>query len=613
MEERLQQERLRRERGQVQAAEERRRRKLWMGLAASVLAAGFLLAGGLVVVNHLRGQERAAKEQAQQREQETRAVMDELSSTGIEDWLARQPELTPQQKAFLRKGLAYYEDFTRQTGETPEGRAALARAYRRVGNIRRQLGGLLPEAEEALQQAVGLSAALAREFPGEASYQRDAAEAVLALAIILGERGQHRKAVPLLDEAIRRQEAVQRDLGGAPGKASLAKLHLRHATLRAELRQWDEAETSFRAALTMLTELDDVFADDPDHRRHLADVHHNRAKMLLDQEHFDEAEKGFGRAIAILQKLADALPSVRIYKHRLAQSQTARGVALWKLGKHDDAGDAYREALPILQTLVADFRSQSVYRQELANVFNNLALALEDQGQLEDSAAATRQAITLREQLVKENPLVLDYAVSLGGSYGNLGHLLRDQGRPADSLEWYDKAVDTLEPALAREDRHGTTRQYLRNIYSGRAQSLDRLGRPAEAAKDWDRVLVVDDGKRRLFYESRRALSLGDHARAVALASEQAQAKGVNSKTVYDCARVFGLAAVVVKDDPALREQYAGRAAELIRKALDAGYKGPRLDVRKDDALDPLREREEFRQLLLLQEAKARERDPGRK
>src|SRR5262249_560367 len=48
VEERLQQERLQRERQQVVAAEERRRRKLWTGLAASVLVAVLLLTAGLV-------------------------------------------------------------------------------------------------------------------------------------------------------------------------------------------------------------------------------------------------------------------------------------------------------------------------------------------------------------------------------------------------------------------------------------------------------------------------------------------------------------------------------------------------------------------------------------
>jgi tetratricopeptide (TPR) repeat protein len=259
-----------------------------------------------------------------------------------------------------------------------------------------------------------------------------------------------------------------------------------------------------------------------------------------------------------------------------------------------------------MKALVAEFRSVPRYRQDLASGFNNLALVLEDQGKLEESAAATRQAIALREQLVKHFPLALDYAVTLGGTYGNLAALLKDQGRPAESLEWYDKAVNILEPARAREERLGDARRFLRNMYSGRAQALDRLGRHAEAAKDWDRAVPLDDGKRRGYFESRGALARGDHARAVVLAREQAGTAGASHKTVYDCACVCALAAAAVPDDPPLREQYAARAVELLRQAAGTGDAGMSVQkLQKDEALDALRGREDYRQLLKQVEAKA--------
>jgi len=614
VEERLQQERLRRERQQVQAAEERRRRKLWMGLAAAVLVAVFFLAVGLVVVNHLRGQEQTAKDLAQRREQETRAVMDELSSTVIDDWLTRQPQLTPEQKEFLRKGLAYYEEFTRQTGETPEGRAALARAYRRVGVIRRQLS-LLPEAEEALRQAVQLAETLVRESPSVASYQRDAAASSQALAAVLVERGDHRTAAPLLAEAIRhQQEALRQDSADTRGRASLAKMYFTLGALLADLKQWDEAEANLGNALTILNELVEASPEVPDHWLDLAAVHRRRAILLEDQDKLDEAEAFYRQALAILKKLVADFPFVTEYQRRLAGGHTSLGVTLWRLERLGEARDAHGEALSILKTLVADFSSVPRYRQDLASGFNNLAIVLEDLGRLDEAETATRRAIALRERLVHDFPEVLDYAVTLGGTYGNLGGLLKDQGRADASLEWYDKAVRTLEPALAREDRFGDARGYLRNSSSGRAEALDRLGRRAEAAKDWDRAAALDGGKRRWFYESRGDLSRGDHARAVALAREQARAQDVSSKTLHDCARVCALGSAAAKEDAELREQYAGRAVELLRRAVGTGDPGVSAqDLRTDEALEPLRGREEFRQLLKQLEAPAPAPSPERK
>jgi tetratricopeptide (TPR) repeat protein/tRNA A-37 threonylcarbamoyl transferase component Bud32 len=606
VEERLHQERLRREREQVQAAEERRRRKLWMGLAAVVLVALGLLAAGLAVVNHLRGQEQAAKDLAQRHEQETRAVMDELSSTVIDDWLSRQPQLAPGQKEFLKKGLAQYEKFTQDTGETPQGRAALARAYQRVGAIRRQLG-LLPEAEEAHREAVRRWEALAGEFPTDTNYQREAAEASYRLAVVLMERGDHRKALPLVDEAIRhQQEAVPQNSGDARGRGSLARLHLMRGALLVLVSKWNEAADSLGRAQAILTELVDAGEEVPDYRMYLADVHRWRGVMLSHQNKPNEAAASLRLGVDPLRKLVTEFPSVAEYKLHLAACHTSLGVTLYQMGQLQEAGEAHGEALALMKALVAEFKSVPRYRQDLASGFNNLALVLEDQGKLKESEAATRQAIALREQLVKESQEALDYAVTLGGTYGNLAALLKDQGRPAESLEWYDKAVKTLEPALAREEQLGDARRFLRNMYAGRAQALDRLGRHKDAAEDWDRAVPLDDGKRRGYFTSRGALSRGDHARAVALAREQAAASGATPKVAYDSACVCALAAAAVPDDPQLHEQYAARAVELLHQA--AGPEGAGVSLKKvktDEALDSLRGRDDFRQLLKELEAKA--------
>jgi hypothetical protein len=101
-------------------------------------------------------------------------------------------------------------------------------------------------------------------------------------------------------------------------------------------------------------------------------------------------------------------------------------------------------------------------------------------------------------------------------------------------------------------------------------------------------------------------LSLGDRAGAVVRAREQAGAPGASHQTVCDGARVWALAAAAVPEDPQLREQYAARADELVRKATGTGDAGRSVrKLLKDEALDALRGREDYRQLLKEQEAVA--------
>jgi serine/threonine protein kinase len=602
VQERLEEERLQRERQQVQAAEERRRRKLWMGLAASVLVVVLLLTVGLIILNHLRGQEQAAKDLAQQREQETRAVMDELSSTVIDGWLSRQSQLTEEQKEFLKKGLAYYEQFTRETGRTPQGRAALARAYRRVGLIRKQLS-LLPEAEETLRQAVQLSEDLAQESPQCAAYQLDAAAALNNLSAVLYERGQHGKAIPFLAAAIRyQQEAVRQNAGVAKARATLATFHRNLGNLRAELGQAQEAESSYQQALTILNALTRASPGVADYRLELGLVHRSRGILLLNQHKLDEADACFHRAIRVLKKLAADFRFVPEYSHVLALSYTSRCDSLWNRGRLAEARDSAGNSIALLKGLVADFPSIPRYRQHLASGFNNLSIVLKDQGQLAPAEAALRKSITLREELARDFPSILENSAALGAAYANLGVFLREQGHAEASLEWFAKGMYVLKAILKRANNLGYVRQYLRRTYSGRAKALERLGRQREAVRDWDQTIVLDDGHLGLFYQGRRALCRGDAAEAVALACRQAQARRVKSGTIYDCARICARAAAAVRKNSALREEYAGRSLSLLRQAMDAGYKAGN-DLWTDDAFELLRGRKEFQQLVKRSEA----------
>jgi serine/threonine protein kinase len=597
VEERLQAERLQRERQQVQAAEERRRRKLWMGLTAAVLVALVVLAVALFLVNHLRTEEQAAKDLAQRREQETRAVMDDLSSTVIDNWLSRQPQLTQEQKDFLKKGLAYYDQFTRETGQTPEGRAALARAYLRVGLIRRQLS-LLPEAEEASRQAARLSENLAQEFPMATAYQLDAAAALNNLSTVLYERGQHGKSVPSLAAAIRyQQEAVRQDARDAKARATLAKFHRNLGNLRGELGRSKEAETSYQQALTILNELTRASPRVADYRLELGLVHRSRGILLLRQHQLPEADASFVRAITVLKKLAADYPFVPEHRHVLALSYTSRCDSLWNLGRLAEARDSAGKSIALLKALVADFPSVPRYRQHLASGFNNRAIVVKDLGQWPQAEAALRWAITVREELARDFPGILENTAALGSAYSNLGVFLREQGHPEASLEWFAKGMRILEPIVARTKQLGYARQYLRRAHSGRAKALEQLGRRAEAVRDWDRTIVLDDGHLRLFYQSRRALCRGDAAEAVALACRQARARPVRSSTIYDCARICARAAAAVRENSALREEYTGRALALLRQAIAAGYKTGK-DFRTDKAFELLRGRKEFQELL---------------
>ena len=87
-----------------------------------------------------------------------------------EKWLAEQASLTPLQREFLEKALAFYERFAAEEGSDPQVRHEAIRALYRVGLIRERLGRHA-EAEAAFRQVVALVTDLVRPVPRSARFR----------------------------------------------------------------------------------------------------------------------------------------------------------------------------------------------------------------------------------------------------------------------------------------------------------------------------------------------------------------------------------------------------------------------------------------------------------
>jgi tetratricopeptide (TPR) repeat protein len=252
----------------------------------------------------------------------------------------------------------------------------------------------------------------------------------------------------------------------------------------------------------------------------------------------------------------------------------------------------YRSLLGLSQTALGDF-----YRTR------------EKPGDLDLAEKATRDAIDVFTRLVKEYPEVLDYHANLGGAQGTLAIVLDRKGDGPGGLDFYTQAIQTLRPVLEKGPRHRLARSSLRNAYANRAGALWKEGRRAEALADLDRALEFDDGDRGDLVRFRRLghlAQMGEHARATAEAGALAARPAVGHDTLLLAAEVFALAVPAARKDTKLgegergplSERYAARAVELLTQAQTKKFIYPGQLERNDD-FAPLREREDFRKLLV--------------
>jgi serine/threonine-protein kinase len=317
---------------------------------------------------------------------------------------------------------------------------------------------------------------------------------------------------------------------------------------------------------------------------------------------------------SIFARLVADSPAVPQYRQNLAAGHTNLGILLRDLGKRPEAEEEYRRALALRDKLATDFPTLPAYRQDLAGSHTNLGNLLANLGKRPEAEAHSRRAIALQEQLAADCPIVPKYCQELAGSYGNFGRLPRERGEAAASLPWFDKARAALRSVLEKEPRLLTARRSLRNVHMGRAQALNSLGRHTEAVAEWEQTLALNDDKPldrgfrvRQYWSLARA---GQPAAAVAAVEELLQSGNAASGAIYDASCVCAVAAAqAAKAAPphtsSLRaEQYALRSVELLRQAVQTGYKDV-AHIKKDTDLDALRPRPDFQHLLAGLEAKA--------
>jgi len=257
----------------------------------------------------------------------------------------------------------------------------------------------------------------------------------------------------------------------------------------------------------------------------------------------------------------------------VAGARLGLGHELSRTGRTDEGMDEVRRALSILQPLVESAPANAGYRVRLANGYLSLGSLLFRTGKLPQAEAEDRKALTLYRKLADDNPKDLESRNLVASALNQLGDVARQSGRPAEGRDHYEGAI-VIRHALVQEAPH--IPKYRGDLAaSHRRLGLARreLGDPVGAVADARKALGLLEGltppqAERLFEEAccRAAISglAGKAGPALSAAEEKAE---------------------------------ADHSMDLLRKATDLGYRDPR-NYREESALDPLRDREDFKTLV---------------
>jgi WD40 repeat protein len=312
----------------------------------------------------------------------------------------------------------------------------------------------------------------------------------------------------------------------------------------------------------------------PEYRRLRASHLATQSRVLERGGRKTEAIEAARQAAAGREELA-ADPGSPNDRDQLGVAYHNLGWALARAGKPAEAEQWYKKTLASREQLAHDLPALAQgtrFRASKGGTLLNLGVL---RAQARDAAGAVKvlgEAAPILAGLADEFPTNAAYASSVGRSLDWLGTQLRDVGRLDESAQQLREAARRQRAALALRPKDAMIRMYCCNHLAQLAVTLQRMSRPAEAAEALREIPVLSPDNPDELLRAARLL-----ARSATL-SEQ------------DSGPPCGLGL-------ALARVYAGEAIGLARRAAAKGLTDV-TPLLSDPDFDPVREHDEFRQLL---------------
>ena len=464
--------------------------------------------------------------------------------------LFRQPGLDRLRKSLLQDAQRFYEGFVAQSSNDRRLRPELAVAYTCLAQIAAELGA--PDhAVEPFQRAASLWESLIASEPENMNYQEE-------LARTLIEQGE-----------------------------CLARLKGRN----------DQALDAFRRAERLLEPL---VTDEPTtaSRRHdLGLILQNIAQILFDKGRIEEAVATTERVLMLESELVAENPGDLDSGLLLAK---AHGLLAEALVTQPDgvapALESQAAAVEVLERITREHPDLADPLLQLAIHLGNLSAVQQMVGKLDSALKSSERAIGIFQRLDRQYPGVLNYQGGLAGTCNQLSDLHRRRHEPAEALTLAQRARDMLKQLIPKHPDDTMIRTELAKSFNSIGRLLEETAEPVEALQSFQRAVDLYESMPDLDDRSEYSLACN-----LALSVPLIGVKNGMQGTVD--------AAKLSKADQLRRERYGSRVVEVLRRILERGSLD--LDVLQSDTdLDPIRDRNDFQELLKNVEEKTAKTEP---
>ncbi|MFI5458882.1 MAG: serine/threonine-protein kinase [Isosphaerales bacterium] len=495
-----------------------------------------------------------------------------LNSIG---WLQTRTGKPDQGLASIQRALEIFQKLADDNPAVTQFRSSLAHTHHIIGMLQAETGKP-GAAQESYRRTLAIQQSLADDYPAVIVFQSDLAYSHNNLGRLLSQTG---KSVEALESYGRAVAILRRLANDNPAvtefRSVLAGSHHNMGLVLRDTGKSSEAEAEYRKALAISQKVVDDNPAVTQFREYLANHHQSLGHLLeYDMVRLMEAEAEYRKAQALRQKLADDNPAVPEFRIKLAQSHNNLGLLLSSAGRSSEAKTEHRKALALFQKLADDHPAVNDFRRELGWGHSHLGGALLDAGEAPDAEAEYRTAIAIFQKLADDNPAVTDFRDSLASSLTNTADVLRRSGRLDAALAACERARVVREPLVEAHPEFPEYRARLGETYLRLGQVRCDMENLAGAAAAWKRACAHYDAIKSLSEEATFFLACC-HAGLAGLAGRPGS--GVSAAEGAD---------------------QAEKAMAVLRQAVTMGYRNPNA-YRTESALDPLRNRPDFRALMM--------------
>lgn len=418
-----------------------RRRRWAMATAAMVLATAV---AGVVATVHQAGR-------AERRFQQVRWLANAFVFD-VHDRIQYLPGATEARKAIVTTGLRYLESLRPDAAGDPGLALELAAAYQRIGDV--QGHPLLSSLHDTAGARTSYTAA---RVLLDSLVQKHNARAQFAMADVL-----YRLA--LVDFAQGRPKVSEQDLGQS----------------RAILRSLKERRPGDVDALKLSGDISSEIARE-------ATVQHERLAARAAAEETVEA----ARRLAALQ------PSSVEALEYLAVAQSTLGSAYRAAGQAERAAASFRDSAVNREQLVSRSPENVAYRRNLMMSYGHLADTLGvprggGLGDLTGADDALSKAVGIARELMRQDPADRTARNDLANALFRSGDVLLAQPpRAADALRRFEESEQLFSGLIKEDPANERGRINLMYVQRKIGESLELVGRNAEAARKLEAVRIL--------------------------------------------------------------------------------------------------------------------------